>query len=869
MYCSALQGTLTDYILEVRVINMVKEVHSTVNDAQDGHYVMKLSEASRKNVRRTGVKAANLGELIRARFTVPSGFVVTTDAFQAFLTKNAFGPDAPVEAVMTGVIPDDVVRALRSEVTKFEDVALVARSSGVAEDLPGASFAGQYVTVLDIHGIEALINAVRRCWASVFDKRVVAYRQARGQKGIALVAVLVQHFVRADAAGVAFTANPVTGDRGETMVSAVRGLGERLVSGQASPDEWIVKQGETICKNAPEGAIDANQADSVADLAKRVEAFFAGPQDIEWAIEGNQLFLLQARPITALPEQTQIPVPVQPPPGFWQREASHYPQPLSPMFRFLLAPFNASAKRAMNDFSVLVEGIEFKEIGGWVYQRMVPLGGKDSPVPPAWLMPLLIRIIPQIRSRIKGAVEAVRTDKAGAYIDRWYTEWKPEQIARIRKLRDVDLAGLSDEGLDSQISDVVSFFERSLDIHALLNGAVIVSLGEIAFVCKNLMGWDDKKTLDLFSGLSERSSAPARRLAELAQMARERPAIERLLNERIDKDTVKHLADVDRDFANAFAAYQREFGCRVLRLELVDPTLEETPELVLRLIRDQLARGYDPAADAALLERKRSAAIAEARLALSDRSAQERERFERALVRGERAYPIREDNQFYTVSAPMALVRYTILELGRRLAAMGQIAQQEDVFFLELEEAREALLNHSVQHTLVSRRKAEIEWVKAHPGPASYGNNPGPPPSFAALPAEARFLMEALTWAFNLILAAEHSGHKQQASTVLRGIAASPGTYSGHVRVIMNESEFGKLRPGDVMVCPTTSPVWSVLFPSVGALVTDTGGILSHPAIIAREYRVPAVVATGNATRILYDGQEVTVDGIAGTVELK
>lgn len=523
----------------------------------------------------------------------------------------------------------------------------------------------------------------------------------------------------------------------------------------------------------------------------------------------------------------------------------------------------------MDDFSVLMEGIEFKEIGGWVYQRMVPLGGKDNPAPPAWLMPLLIRVIPQIRSRIKGAIEAVRTDKAGSYIDRWYTEWKPEQIARITKLRNVELAALSDEGLDSHITDVISFFEYSLDIHALLNGAVIVSLGEIAFACRDLLGWDGKKTLDLFSGLSERSSAPARRLAELAQMARGRPAIRSLLNEKIDNDTLKHLAEVDRDFANAFAAYQHEFGCRVLRIELVDPTLEETPELVLRLIRDQLARGYDPEADAALLEQKRSTAIAEARLALSNRSAQDRERFERALVHGERAYPIREDNQFYTVSAPMALVRYAILEVGRRLAARGQIAQQRDVFFLELDEARKALLNRSVQDPLVSRRKAENAWVKAHPGPASYGKNPGPPPSLAALPAEARFLMEALTWAFNLILAAEHSGHEQEAGRVLRGIAASPGTYSGHVRVIMNESEFGKLQPGDVMVCPTTSPVWSVLFPSVGALVTDTGGILSHPAIIAREYRVPAVVATGNATRLLHDGQEVTVDGIAGTVEAK
>lgn len=628
------------------------------------------------------------------------------------------------------------------------------------------------------------------------------------------------------------------------------------------------KASKAFCRNSPEGAINSDQTKQVSNLARKVEAFFARPQDIEWAIAGDQLFLIQARSITTLSD-TLIPIPVTAPMGFWQREASHYPQPLSPMFRFLLGTFNSSAKRAMSDFSVLVEGIEFREIGGWVYQRMVPFGGKESPAPPAWLMPLIIQIIPKLRSRIKGAVQAVRTDKAGSYIDRWLAEWKPSQIKKISKWRDADLAALSDKQLDEHIADVITFFEHSLDIHALLNGAVIVLLGEIAFVCRDLLDWDDNKIIGLFSGLSERSSEPSRRLADLVQIARGRPAVIRLLNEKIDDGTVKNLSTVDLDFAKAFAEYQREYGCRVLRIELIDPTLKETPGLILRLIRDQLVRGYNPSRDAMLLEHERITDIKEARLALSNQSSQDRERFERALARAERAYPIREDNQFYTVSAPMALLRYAILEFGSRLASRNQIGAQPDVFFLELNEMRMALQNHDSQNSIVLRRKAETAWVKVHPGPVSYGKNPGPPPSLAALPVEAKFLMEALTWAFNLILAAEHSGRVQQSTKVLRGIAASPGAYSGPVRVIMNESEFSKLQSGDVVVCPITSPVWSVLFPSIGALVTDTGGILSHPAIIAREYRVPAVVATGNATNLLKDGQEVTVDGSAGTVEIK
>ena len=160
-------------------------------------------------------------------------------------------------------------------------------------------------------------------------------------------------------------------------------------------------------------------------------------------------------------------------------------------------------------------------------------------------------------------------------------------------------------------------------------------------------------------------------------------------------------------------------------------------------------------------------------------------------------------------------------------------------------------------------------WVEAHPGPASYGKDPGPPPSFAALPSEARFVHEALMWVADRIFAPQQSGQEQASETMLRGIAASPGDYTGPVRVIKNEGEFAKLQPGDVLVCPITSPVWSVLFPSIGALVTDSGGILSHPAIIAREYSVPAVVATGNATSLLQDGQIVKVDGERATIEVR
>ena len=221
-------------------------------------YVLSLDTLTRADSQVAGAKAANLGEMARAGLPVPDGFVLTTDAFDRFMQANGLPADSTPARVSAAPLPDDVTAALAAAAAPFGDVAFAVRSSGVAEDLPGASFAGQYESVLEVRGLEALA-AVRRCWASAFSERIATYRAARGQDA-SRMAVLVQRLVPAAAAGVAFTANPVTGARDETVVSAVRGLGERLVSGQASPDEWIVTADTAVCQSRPEGAIEAEQA---------------------------------------------------------------------------------------------------------------------------------------------------------------------------------------------------------------------------------------------------------------------------------------------------------------------------------------------------------------------------------------------------------------------------------------------------------------------------------------------------------------------------------------------------------------------------------------------------------------------------------
>jgi pyruvate,water dikinase len=681
------------------------------------------------------------------------------------------------------------------------------------------------------------------------------------------MAVLVQQQIDADAAGVAFTADPVTGARDMTVINAVKGLGDRLVSGESPAEEWRLSDGlQPERTSTGRETLSEQQAIDVARLAREVEATLGPPQDIEWAIKAGRVWLLQARPITTLGETVEpVPVPVEVPSGFWEREASHAPLPWTPFTRSLFFPFRNEATRLMfAEFGVLLETLEFCEIGGWEYIRLVPLGGKDRPAPPRWLFRILTRIVPPIRKRIKVSVEAVRSERARTYIDRWYDEWHPDLAKRINELNQIDLTSLSDIEVAQHLESAVALLHDGGRVHFLAHGALMVETYGFSQVCQELLGWDDSQSCELLSGTSYRSIEPAAKLAELAGQAVNNPPVRELLAD-VDGSTFDRIAEFDNDFAAAFEAYRRSHGRRALRYEIGDSTLAEEPTLLLQLISHQIATGFDPQENAEATNQQRATLVQQARDSLADASPEDRHRFEEWLRRAERAYPVREDNEFFTLSSPLALVRYAVLEVAGRMTARGQIDERDDAFFLEFEELKDGFGDGSDQHSTIGLRKGERAWVDAHPGPASYGEPPGPPPSFDVLPPEARYVNEGTLWYV------EHSLGQpmiQDDSGTIHGHAASPGQYTGTVRVIAGETEFSKIRPGDVVVCPITSPVWSVVFPSIGALVTDTGGILSHPAIIAREYRIPAVVGTNNATELLHDGQAVTVDGSAGTVRV-
>jgi phosphohistidine swiveling domain-containing protein len=395
--------------------------------------------------------------------------------------------------------------------------------------------------------------------------------------------------------------------------------------------------------------------------------------------------------------------------------------------------------------------------------------------------------------------------------------------------------------------------------------AISIALGELAIFTTSTLGYDEGRLFDFLSGLSSESTGPARQLAALADTATARLSA-RLFARPPSIAALHDLLDSDRDFAESFQAYRREYGCRTLNYELATAALGECPDLILSLVCDQIGRQYDPSTATAKAAETRSAAAERARAELT--SPEQRQQFDKVLARAQKAYPVREDNEYWTVSAPNALVRWAVLEAAGRLVTAGKLERAEHVFFVELDELRETLLNTGDLRQLVRRRRGEHLWALRNPGPPSYGKPVGPPPSLNKLPPEVQLAMGAFQWSLEHMSDPASAVKQAPESSTLKGAAASGGRYTGPARVVRNETEFTKIRSGDVLVCPITSPVWSVVFPIIGALVTDTGGSLSHAAIIAREYGIPATLATGNATNVLVDGTTVTVDGSAGTVEI-
>ncbi len=830
------------------------------------NYVVDLREIPDDLFPFAGTKAGNLRKLILAGFRVPEGYVLLTGAFDRVMETNDLGSDVTQDVVLGSKIPEDVGDAIGWIVTKMGESKLAVRSSGTAEDLSDKSFAGQYETVLGVRGREELERAVLRCWASAFSPHVVEYRMKGKNGGKASMAVLIQKMVDAESAGVAFTANPVTTDREEVVINAVKGLGERLVSGQATPDEWVVKNNNPVCKVSSENSIGPEQAKEIAAVAKRVEEHFGSPQDIEWAVESGELFLLQARPITTLkPKDEQvmpIPIKVEVPEGYWMRDEDRFKDPISPMEQSLsYSIYSSMMRRICKDFGMPIEGADFRNIGGYVYFHVVPPGGKDRSPPPSWLMPILVRIVPQVRSMNRRCVDAVRNDKYGRAVDSWYNELRPIFKDRIEKASSSILPEPADEELEEHISATVGLYRELLEVHFRLAAAMSLPIWRFASFCQDSIGWDAPRIMEMLG--SSTTIEPSRELSKLAKIALKNPDLLRTLESPLDEGAIEKIRNLDREFADYLVRYIREFGGETIGYDVSLPTIAEITSLIPNLIMEQ-ARHQLGNSTKEGIGHDRENTVREARKVIGLKAQEKIAQFDLLFQRADRAYSTLDDSE-HLLMICRGILRRSFLELGIRLLGRGVLRSPKDIFFLEESECAAALHGNDVDLLeLVKKRKGEMMWAKAHPGPKSYGKEPPPPPSMKSFPKEVQDVMQSFIWLQPALLTLP----KEKSEGTISGTGVSSGVYTGPVRLVMNESEFGKVRRGDVLVCPTTAPTWTLLFSNVGALVTDMGGLLSHPSIIAREYGIPAVVGTGNATKLLQDGQLVKVDGSRGEVIL-
>lgn len=782
-----------------------------------------------------GGKAAELARLRADGYPVPDGVVLPASLLAGWVPNEE--------------CPDHVRSAIETAINRLGGVAVAVRSSADSEDGSSASYAGSFTTVLGVHGVDDAVDAVRTCLDSAGADRVAAYR---GGGGVGM-SVLIQPMLTPSAAGVAFTLDPVTGETESVVISAAAGLGDQVADGTADPEEWRVPEAETPSVSHRNGALTEEQARDVAELARRIAAQRGGPQDMEWAIEDDRTWVLQSRPITIIP----IPPSEKLDGTGWEKDEGHYPELVTPFGWSVFGPAVVSAfTEVCDEFGLMIAGVDQVSIGGEVYIRPTPpIGSAEASekVPPPWALGAAVRLVPSLRRRMKTARRVLTDGLPDQLIDRWHSEWKAEFTERTQTMLAEDLTALDDEGLVDHYRRARRLLDDGHSVHFRLVLPYSLDLHEFVTVCHELLGWEAHQALAMLAGSSPASIAGVDALDEIRRRIVGRTELVEALRSA-PVDPVAALVPVDPALADELRNWLQVHGWRPLNYDPGSVAVAERPGIVTQILLQPDEPGNGVAASEAEDE-------ASTRLKGADL-----ERFRSVLAKARRAYPVREDNVILTDNVPSGILRRWVLEAGRRLVERRLLGRVDDVVFC-LGDELEGVLSGDTEldlRPIVTRRRGEQAWVKAHPGPVVVGAS-GPMPDLRYLPEHGRRMNEALFWAITM----EFPGELEVVDGAdLQGIPAASGRYTGRVRVVRGESDFATLLPGEVLVCTTTSPAWTILFGTAGALVTDGGGPLAHAAIVAREHGLPAVVGTGSATSRLRDGQLVTVDGTAGTVTI-
>ncbi len=853
-------------------------------------FILNLS-ALEATLETVGGKGMSLARLTRAGLPVPGGFHITTDAYRHFVAENAIQPRIlqalkdvdgsdpqafePVshgieEFFMTGIIPTDIAMAifgayaqLCNQQSSIENQKYVAiRSSATAEDLPEASFAGQQDTYLNIRGEQAVLEAVKRCWASLWTARAMAYRarQNIGPDEVAL-AVVVQELVFAEAAGVMFTANPVTGQRDEVMITAAWGLGEAIVSGAVTPDTITVNKssGRLERRETAEKLImtvrtdNGTQEQAVPALLKKVavlnnarvkelsrlgleiERLYAAPMDIEWALAGGKVAILQARPVTALPEPP-LDWPVPAPKVMLSRAsfAELLPDPVPPLFGTLAVPL---AEKASLGMMRDIGGIDDPDsyvvavVNGYVY-----IGLKMT-----FKVIMAMLVMSTIASR-----KMLTTGK-----QTWQVAHQKYQ-ARVREWQARDVTELTAQALLAGVREI--FTETAAYYTAVQSGPIPIALSsEMTFsnIYKLLVKRKgDANPATFLLGAENQALRAEKALFDLAMWIKEQPALLEMLHQEPAGQIFQHLsgsgdAAAWNAFRRRFSAHLVEYGHTIYDLDFAKPIPADDPLPMLEALKAYLEgtaeNPYERQAAALELRERLTQAVVKRLDPLR------RKLFLKQLKWAQESAPLREDG-IADIGLGQPQIRKMLAELGRRLAGAGVIDAPGQVYWLEAGEVESlaAALDQGSrldsQAAVVEERKSK--WQKMRKVV---------PPNL--LP-KSRLLAMFLP-------------REDQPGDTLKGSGASAGKVRARACVMRGPEDFNRMQPGDVIVAVITTPAWTPLFARAGAVVTDIGGPLSHSSIVAREYGIPAVLGTGAATRRIQDGQMITVDGNAGTVSLK
>lgn len=849
-----------------------------------------------------GGKGTSLARMAASGLPIPDGFHITTAAYRAFVAANALQPvilaalehAEPAQpasldtasrtiaaAFARGQIPPDIVDAIIAAYADLDSdqPPVAVRSSATAEDLPDASFAGQQETFLNVRGPDALLQAVRRCWASLWTARAIGYRALREIPAEEVsLAVVVQVLVPATAAGILFTANPVSGARDECVINAAWGLGEAIVGGHVTPDTIVVQQGtgtvlsrETAVKTTmtvrtesgtreepvPDtlrstAVLDDASAAALAWLGEQIQALYGRPMDIEWALAQGEFAILQARPITALPVPADlIPQdwPLPDPKATYMRTSiiDFMPDPLTPIFISMGVPrYNAGLQQLMAEIANAPGAVPddmLLTINDYAYMQ-TGLSAREMWRISTRLLVAMPRILRTMKTRWKDEV----LPKYRASVEAW------EQ----RPLEELDAVELLQGA--HQVLEAAIHYLNALQAGPMGGAAGAEGLYTLIYN-KLIRRAGDPPAATLLLGFDSTPIQSDKDLFDLADWCEERPVLAHYL--RVTPS--EHIARVWRSdeaphgvdpadwtaWRQQLHAHLRRYGYAIYDLDFAKPLPADMPELALESLKMYLrGAGSDPYARQRRLAEAREHALATIR---KRTRGLRRRLFEWSLGLSQTLTPMREDC-IAEIGLGYPVLRAMLREIGQRLRTAGALNDADDIFWLTDDEVAAAaaaldsgLVPSSMAGMVADRR---LRWEARR--------RVTPPPQ---LPVGAKWLgMNTDIW-----LPAEAGAQEDHQ---LKGLGASPGRVTAVARVLRGPEAFDEMRPGDILVAAVTTPAWTPLFAMAAGIVTDVGGPLSHGSIVAREYGIPAVLGTGVATNRIQSGQLITVDGDSGIVRL-